>query len=422
MNALEFEKIADNAEYINYQYSESGEVVLSVHFQSCFYFWNGHTAKIRDAILNCYDKYMQLWGSNITWGFNPLKGWQSKSFQQLPSLSEVFSKRGPEEVIEWYVADGGYRGHEIDSINTYVFSIITSESWQIQEGSLLTFRVPRGLYFDEQSKKQIQEFNDYCILQLNPWYALSGMQAATPFSDNNIKIDLVSQARDFKGIYIRESWDTIRMPYGVRSFDWLTYVSAALAEKVGGLEHLKKTLETSKLKFQKYPQGLLIQVTADPELIPSHTEDPANYIKLNHILRPLRDGNYGSMGDGIYLGDNLQSFDRKLTDLWIRRFDHPCAWNDLISTAESQKILSPFLVSTDQTCPISGRYRYEADYDDIRNHPRSYEDSDQRENDYRAYIILNKGDIMPYYLKLDQHGNLIKRMKVEWTLFEKFNY
>ena len=51
------------------------------------------------------------------------------------------------------------------------------------------------------------------------------MQAATPFGDSNIKFDLVNQARDYKGIFIEESWDRIRLPYGIRSFDWLTFIN-----------------------------------------------------------------------------------------------------------------------------------------------------------------------------------------------------
>ncbi len=248
------------------------------------------------------------------------------------------------------------------------------------------------------------------------------MQAATPFSDSGIKFDLVSQARDFKGIYLEKVWDSVRMAYGIRSFDWLTYISSPLSEKVGGIKNLENALKKAKIKFEYLSSGLLVQVTEHPELIPSGEEIPSNYLKFNNILRPMRDGNYGSMGDGTYLGENDQSFDIRLTDLWMRRFDFEYVWSDLISVAKSRKPKSVVKLVSNQVCQISGRYRFEEDYDYIRNEPLPFEDVDSRENDYRSYITLNKGDIAPYYLNLDQYGNLIERSEIAWTLFEEFNY
>ena len=425
MNSVEFEKIVDDAEYINYDYGDHGETVLSVHFQSCFYFWNGHTPEIRQAILNCYTKYIELWGSHIKWGFDPLKDWKQKKISNLPSLQDVITKRAdPDDIIEWYVADGSFEDDEIEYANKYVFSLLTNRAWQIQHGNILYFRLPRDLFFNQSTQEEILRFNQYCIQQLRPWYMVSGMQAATPFSDQGVKIDLVSQARDFKGIYIEDSWDTMRMPYGIRSFDWLTFVSNDLSEKIGGVLKLQDTLRKAKLRFQTIANGVLIQASDYPELIPNGTPDPESYLKLNHILRPLRDGNYGSMGDATYLGDNdrSQSFDIPLTDLWMRRFDHERVWNDLESTAKSRKPESIVKLSTSHICEISGRYRYEDDYDYVRNEPMPFEEPDNRENDHRSYIILNKGDIAPYYLKLGQHGELLETMEIEWTLFEEFNY
>ena len=422
MNTLEFEKLVDDAEYIDYDHGEDA-YVLSVHFQSCFYLWNSYKPEVRTAIQNCYQHYMELWGAHITWGFDPLKNWRQKSFDKLPTFQHVLEKRSDrDDTIEWYVADGGYKEYEIDLANKYVFSVITSPAWQIQEAAQIRFRVSRHLYYEQESKQQLLDFNEYCMEQLNPWYAVSGMQAATPFGDSNIKFDLVNQARDYKGIFIEESWDTVRLHYGIRSFDWLTFINNSLAERVGGIQQLEASLKKAQLKYKKKSQGVLIQVTEDPELIPINQDVPNNYLKLNAILRPLRDGNYGSMGDATYADDNLQSFDPEVSDLWMRRFDHKCVWNDLISTAKSRKPLVPIKLKSNEICQVSGRYRFEEDYDFVRDEPLSYEENDTRERDYRSYIILNKGDLAPYYLKLDQHGNFIERLEIEWTLFEEFNY
>lgn len=423
MNDLEFEKIVDDAEYINYDYGKNGEIVLSVNFQSCFYLWNGHRSEVRQAILNCYNKYMELWGDHITWGFDPLKDWKQKAFGKLPTLQHVIDTFShPDEVIEWYVADKGFQNDEINYCNEYVFSILTSREWQIQEGTLVRFRVARQNFYNELERNKILEFNQYCIQQLKPWYMVSGMQAATSFNGIQSKIDIVDQARNFKGIYIEKFWDSVRMPYGIRSFDWLTYVSNDLSEKIGGIQKLQDSLKKAKLKFRNISDGVLIQATEYPELIPNGTSDPEGYLKLNHILRPLRDGNYGSMGDATYLDENDQSFDIPVTDLWMRRFDDEKVWNDLVSTAKSRKPKSIAKLSTNQICEISGRYRYEDDYDFVRNEPMPFEEPDNRESDHRSYIILNKGDIAPYYLKLGQHGNFLEKMEIEWTLFEEFNY
>ncbi len=420
MNQLDFDKIIDNAEYLD---QDLGELVLSVHFQSCFYFWNGHTPQIRNAIKNCYGRYMELWGQNITWGFDPLKDWKQKPFDKLPSFEKVLNELSDaDDLIEWYVADKGCKDEEVDIANQYVFSCITSRAWEIHEGSILYFRLPRQLYFQEKSLNKILDFNQYCIKELSPWYSVSGMQAATSFEGENAKIDLVSQARDFKGIYIEETWDKTRMHYGIRSFDWLTYISNGLAEKIGGSNLLEKRLKEDKLKFIKLSNGLLIQASEHPELIPNETPDPQGYIKLNNIIRPLRDGNYGSMGDATYIGNNYQSFDNHVTDLWIRRFDNPRVWTDLSSSAKSRQPSNKILLKSNELCQMSGRYRYDQEFDFIRNQPMPYASNLSREGDYRSYITLNKGDIAPYYIKFNQFGNVLERLTIEWTLFEEFNY
>ena len=423
MNELDFNKLVDDAEYIDPNFGENGEMILSVHFQACYYLWNTHTPETRQAILNCYHRYMELWGGHITWGFDPLADWKQKPFNQLPLLIHVMDRfKHPDEAIEWYVANGGCKGEEVDYVNSYVFFFLTSPEWDIQDGSRLNFRVPRSLYFSETSKQQILDFHHYCLEQLKPWYAVAGMQAATPFSDNNIKIDLVRQARDFYHLYFPTTWDMVRQAYGIRSFDWLTYISHGLAEKIGGHIKLEHALNEAQLNYKTIGKGVLIQATEHPEIVPHNTPIPEGYSKLNRIVRPLRDGNYGSMGDGTYLGDNLQSFDDRLTDLWMCRFDHERVWNDLISTMSFTKPKDNIQLTTNQVCEISGRYRYDDDFDFARNEPMPYDSNDTREGDHRAYIMLNKGDIAPYYLKLDQHGNFIEAMEIQWTLFEEFHY
>ena len=40
--------------------------------------------------------------------------------------------------------------------------------------------------------------------------------------------------------------------------------------------------------------------------------------------------------------------------------------------------------------------------------------------DFRKFVVLNKGDIVPYYLDLGQHGDIRQVIAIEWSLVSEF--
>ena len=160
-----------------------------------------------------------------------------------------------------------------------------------------------------------------------------------------------------------------------------------------------------------------------PQLLPVDEEIPDSYLKINAITRPMRNGNYGSIGNGYDEGIGYQSFNTYFTDLWMRRFDNPRLWRKLPQPIDNrtlrQPLFEPITLMSAQVCEINGRYRYEEEYDHVRGNPVYFEEPYSRSNDYRQYVVLLKGDVAPYFIKMDRHGHTEEKVSIAWTLVEK---
>jgi len=54
-----------------YQYVDENRIVLTVGIRSTFYFWGGHTAAKRQALVECVEAYEKCYGTNLTWTLMP---------------------------------------------------------------------------------------------------------------------------------------------------------------------------------------------------------------------------------------------------------------------------------------------------------------------------------------------------------------
>lgn len=415
------EEYINDFQFVDSKLGDDGLVVLSVQIEACFYFWNGHEVNVRRAIKECVQEYMSNFGEKIKWGFEPIS-WKPKKISQLVSFEEFLNAfQDPNDCIEWYVASGNADYPE--EANEYALSIITSRQWEIQEGSVVTFRVDREDYENIAIKEKVNHLFNFFIHKLKPFHACMGLHSAPRYESDLVGIDIVEQLRTFNGLNIWNICDLSKLKYGFKSIDWYTYISKDLAEKIGGIQILESLVEKEKINHIKFSEGLLLIADKTPKLLPINKQIGGDYLKINNVLRPMRDGNYGSLGDATYLGEGFQSFDNYLTDLWIRRFDSYKIWPDSSTKIKARNVHSSdvSLLSGD-VCLLHGRYRYENEYDDVRQRKVSFIDENNRDGDFRHYVILKSGDKAPFYLKMDKYGNLKEVEKIRWSLFEEFYY
>ncbi|GAA0308750.1 type VI immunity family protein [Psychrobacter aestuarii] len=414
------ENYKDEFEYFDASLGEEELTVLSVQLEACFLFWDGHTEAVRQQLKSCIKAYMAVFGDHVTWGFEP-KSWRAKPIDKLPRFQQHLDNHAHiDDCIEWFVASGSP-----DALNeSFDYSVfcLTARGWQVQDTSQLRFRIQRENLYDPVMRKAIIQLFNHCIDCLNPYRATMGWGSAFGYDKGRVGIDILDQAHCFLGINIYDVWDKGQLRQGIRSIDWWTYISDELAERVGGMVVFKAQVLAKKVVNQPYDKGILLIAADEPQLLPSDGRIPTDYININTLTRPMRNGNYGSIGNGYDMGVGNQSFNSYFTDLWIRRFDHPKLWRQLPQPIDNQTRSQPNIdivtLKTGDVGQISGRYRYENEYDHVRGNPVHVEDPYSTINDYRQYVVLLKGDIAPYYIQMDQHGHMEKNVSIAWTLFE----
>lgn len=417
----DIERYKDEFEYFDESLGDNGLTVLSVHLEACFLFWDGHTKEIRQQLKACMDHYMALFGDNIEWGFDP-KGWTQKPIDKLPSFQQTLDKNAHvDDCVEWFVASGNYK--ELNASFDYKLSCLTARGWEVQEPSRLLFRIHRQKFYDSETHQAIIELFNDCISRLNPYHATMGWSPAYGYDNDRVGIDILDQAHCFFGLNIYDLGDIMTLSHGIKSVDWWTYISHELAERVGGIDIFKAQVKKQKITYKDYSDGLLLIAADTPQLLPADDKIPDSYLNINAITRPMRNGNYDSLGNGYDEGIGYQSFNTYFTDLWMRRFDNPRLWRRLPQPVDnrtlSQPSIEPITLMSAQVCEIDGRYRYEEEYDHIRDHPVYFAEPYERAEDLRQYVVLLKGDIAPYFIKMNQHGHTEEKVSITWTLFEK---
>lgn len=404
-----------------------GMTVLTAHWQSCFYYWGGHTLEKRQALANCIDAYIEYFDQQLTWGFKtqPSGRWRAVWRKHTKTFAQVLQDNSdPGDAIEYHFYSGDPAWE--DYASPFVISCMTNRNWNRREGSYLSFRVPYAYLLDAQYRPIIDKLITDCIQALDPYYAVSGLEAATPYSQNQVATDVYIQAQKYLGIMQGIIYsDTNTMHQGLKSLDWLTYISRDLAKGYGSAERFYQMAIEQGIDIYPLAAGYMIQASELPQILPIQEIIPDSYHHINNLLRPLRNGNYNSLSIGGW-EDEPPRFGLISSDAWIRRFDAPNIFPITIDSPIEVKSIRKHRIKSGKVCLYSGRYRYNADTENTgRPLYHEYDVATDYEvgfevGDFRQFVVLNKGDIVPYYLDLGQHGDIRQVIAIEWSLVSEF--
>nr|WP_252715359.1 type VI immunity family protein [Acinetobacter bereziniae] len=336
----------------------------------------------------------------------------------LPSIQAAVVKHPhPDDQIEWRCASG-----ERDEAPEYMIYAFTNRGWEgrKQECSTLTFRVPNKLIFDIEQKKILMSLIQMCIDKLGVYHVVAGFQSALPYKPMGVGDYSLAQGERFWGIYqganIRER---NRIADGIKSIDWLTYLSNTLVQRICEVKTFPKYCEHFNLKPKQQQEGFLFQLEDFPQLLPSQLSVLDSYYNLNKALRPLRNGAYGSISYDV--GYNYQVLDVEASRKWIRRLDAPDIFPDRGHYQERKPLKNNIYLASGRPCKIDGVYRYE-DQLNFKGEPRhaGYDDRDDYQENYvydlRQQVVLLKGDIAPRFLDFYENAVLKEAKKIKWRL------
>lgn len=409
-------------QWVEHRKDQPDLFITGAEFQAHFLYFAGHTLEKRQALAECIEAYNQHFGKYLTWGgYYDDHGdghYADLDDPKMPSIRQVIAQKShPDDQIEWYCASGDRK-----EAPEYMISAMTNRGW---EGHLLycseiKFCVPNRLIFDPETKAILMQLIQLFIDKLEVYYAVAGFQSILPYRPMGVGDYALAQGKKFWGIYLGAGVDeTNLIQDGIKSIDWLTYLSNTLVQRICEVKTFTKYCEFFDLKPQQQENGFLFQQEDFPQLLPSNLPVLASYYNLNRALRPLRNGAYWSISRDV--GNHYKVLDVEASRKWIRRLDAPDIFQDRGHYEERKPRKQNIYLESGRACEIDGVYRYDEQVD-LDGQPVyvGYKDRDDYKpnnlDDFRQQVVLLKGDIAPRFLDFYENAVLKEAKKIKWHL------
>lgn len=405
--------------------NKSNLFVMGAEFQAHFFYFAGHSAEKKKALYECIKEYNQLFGEHFTRCVftNEKECYRRPSIRsaKMPSLEAFFAMKTQEDDrIEWYCASG-----ERGEAPEYMINAYNNRAWEghLLQCSTLTFCVPNNLIFDKEKKKILMSLIQTCIQKLGAYYAVAGFQNVMPYDPRDVQQQAFEQAKRFLGIYQGANlFERSSIQDGIKSIDWLTYLSNTLVQRVCEVALFPKYCDNFQLQPQQQENGFLFQLEEFPQLLPSNEVILASYFNLNKALRPLRNGK--SLCISLVDRDDCEILNIKQTRAWIRRFDAPDIFPDQGNYTYRRPQNNNIYLESGELCQIDGVYRFD-EHLNLDGQPVyvGQEDCDDIQlnfrYDYRQQVVLLKGDLAPRFLEFSDHAILKKAQIIKWHLISE---
>jgi hypothetical protein len=387
-------------------FDNNHRVVLSVGFKASFYFWGGHTPEKRQALVECFEAFEALYGQHLQYAIDGETGRTLKlPHKKVPPLRQYVQTLDEDDCVAWYLASG----EDDEAVPDYAISCLTERGWMDGDISFFQFQVPYTLIFDQNHQEELLNLVLFCHERLAPLHGHAGLSTANIYEAILWEPEQLDLARDFMGLYIDDNvTDSLQAPNGHKGPNWLTFIGNTLTERLGGPAQFVLYCQRFGVEAKPHGKGFVIQAGEFPQLGPVDEPLPADYVRVNAALRPLRNGNFGSMGSGSIEGE--MRFNRSLSDFWIRRFDAPDTWPPksfvgLLDNLVGKPVQKPLTLQTGEVCQLHGRYRHSG-----------FPVVGPDEYDNAPHVVLLPGDVAPYWLNLGPHGEFLGKNEVNWVL------
>ena len=407
--STELEKIETLRPDFEYIDSDTDGVILTVGFVGSFYYWSGHTAAKRLALVECVEAYQTIYGDQLKWAWNP-ETWVPVNLSKdvFPTLREYIKPLDDDDAIGWYLSSAT----DPDQVGDYVVSCMTERGWEDWQLSCFQFQVPLAHAFDAVKLQALESFLTLCAEKLVPFHGVAGLAATTVEQGLTWEPEVLDLATRYRALYIDDIVrDGVLASNGLKGVNWRTFVGDLLTERVGGPAAFAAYCTRFGVAPDRARNGFVIRTGPTPQLGPIDEPPPEEYVRANAAIRPLRIGKCGSMGSGSIDGE--LRFNRCTSDLWMRRFDGPNIWPPAsfaglpegpVGTKPTKKLM----LETGKTCVVHGRYRkYPLD-------PELF--NEDEEFDRSPMVVLLPGDIAPFHVALGSHGEFVSREIATWEL------
>ncbi|CAM2145245.1 type VI immunity family protein [Paraburkholderia tropica] len=342
---------------------ENGSMGMLPGLVGTIYFERGALPDGRQAILECFDRFADMFGEH-------LKGGKDSDEGRFTKRTAAGVEKIRRSIIEtpMYMILGALRASatDYDTAAEYKISVLTGtanpQDRTMPSGcfvpagheaglSLLKFNVPMELATKPSGLEQYEAFLRFVCEKLKVRGGYGGYAPVFPYSYHRYMPQEWALAQRFSGLdmvstahlnqahevysYEGDSRDSVTAIYRqlvpgakvdawgfIKSVNWYTILGPVFVERLGGLARIRDSLGRPDIRIEEINSSVAIRAGEFPRLGAPEEGLPEPYVFVNSVLRVLRDPMPDSLHTFI---PDLPSADKRNTAAWEARFDLPGA-------------------------------------------------------------------------------------------------
>jgi hypothetical protein len=310
------------------KYGPEEYIGAAICVRGTLYFKNSHTPEVREAISKCFDAYLEVAESHLTWLLReePPDGPNQCAYIKAPPLRSMLRKLEGDDLVS-FAYSGGASAHDA---SPWLFYVSGRRGWEAKLGwkglDSLQFSIPKELILERPTLFQRLFIHFARLLRAehgHGGYALNlSLTRPGPNEPTEAFMTSAMAGLDAGSAVLIAAAHNAGIDDHIANIGWLTAINSKMLEKVGGLQELHSTLPANWFAKYDYGNGIVIQAGPEPEIAAVTMDSkPSLYVLPSITLRdlritPIEHLHYGS-SDG----------EPRLTGLaakeWYGRFDAP---------------------------------------------------------------------------------------------------
>ncbi|KVD83549.1 hypothetical protein WS62_22060 [Burkholderia sp. ABCPW 14] len=328
------------------------------------FFERGSQPEVRQAILDCFDRFAEMFGEHLKGGKDTDEGKftkrDAKGIEKIRRAIIDTPSHLAVSVVRSSATDQDTAAeYDIATLTGTASSrdYVSPRGWTAKKGqesglSYLKFNVPMDLVTTDDGIAQYEAFLRYVCNKLVVRGGYGGLAPILPYSYHRympqewalaerfsgLEIDSTAhfQAREYSPIsYEGESKEEMTAFYPglhpgakvgrwgfIKGVNWYTILGELFIERLGGEVAIRERLDRPDIHIERANACLMIRAGDFPRLGAPEEGLPEPYVFVNSVLRVLRDPKPDALH--TYIPD-LPSADVKNARKWVARFDLPDA-------------------------------------------------------------------------------------------------
>lgn len=328
------------------------------------FFERGSQPDVRQAILDCFDRFDEMFGEHLKGGKDADLG---KFTKRTPAGVEKIRRAIIDSPSHMEVSVIRSSATDQDTAAEYNIQTLTGiaapddyvspSGWTAKKGqegglSYLKFNVPMDLVTTNEGIAQYEEFLRYVCGKLVVRGGYGGLSPILAFSYHRYMPQEWALAQRFSGLEIDSTAHLLDRDYNpasyegesteamtafypglhpgakvarwgfIKSVNWYTILGGLFVERLGGEAAIRDALDRPDIHIEHVGSSLLIRAGDFPRLGAPEEGLPEPYVFVNSVLRVLRPPKPDALHS--YIPD-LPSADTKNARAWVARFDLPDA-------------------------------------------------------------------------------------------------